>query len=29
MGEPTEAAMKVLAEKLGQYDAKLGKTDLQ
>jgi Ca2+-transporting ATPase len=28
MGEPTEAAMKVLAEKLGQYDVKLGKTDL-
>lgn len=29
MGEPTEAAMMVLSEKLGQYDAKLGKIDQQ
>jgi magnesium-transporting ATPase (P-type) len=27
LGEPTEAALKVFAEKLGRYDAKLGKVD--
>jgi magnesium-transporting ATPase (P-type) len=27
LGEPTEAALKVFAEKLGRYDSKLGKVD--
>jgi len=29
LGEPTEVALKVLAEKLGKYDSKMQKVDLK